>query len=71
MSVFYHNITKKLFNITDQVDFIESLDEGDVVMYTEAGNAILHPVNQEAVNELARKKTDFIKELLHNNPFKL
>lgn len=59
---FLHNITKQMFNITNEVDFIENLDEGDVLMYTESGNAILHPMNQNSINELARKKKEFVED---------
>ncbi len=43
MSIFLHNLTKNIFNETDIGDFVETLEKGDKIMYTESGNALIEP----------------------------
>lgn len=49
---YYHNIQKRKFNITCAIDLIDSYDDGELLMYSEAGNALLHPVSNEELQEL-------------------
>jgi hypothetical protein len=61
--VYYHNITKQKFNLCDEEELMEFLDEGDILMYTESGNGIVHPVDQASINRLAKIKQDFIEAM--------
>lgn len=37
--MYYHNITKRIYNESDMFDFMAEYSEGDIVKYTEYGNA--------------------------------
>jgi len=51
---YYHNISKGLYNETEVVDFIEEYDEGDILLSTEAGNALVTPVTSAELSDLRR-----------------
>ncbi len=43
--IFYHNITKQLFNITDIDDLLAESKSGDLIMFSESGNALIQPLD--------------------------
>lgn len=43
-TIFYHNITKNILNCTDKEAFALKMDEGDTVVYSASGEAILYPI---------------------------
>lgn len=55
---YYHNITKKDFNVTDVTDLIDAYSEGDLIVQTEAGNALVSEVTEQELTELINKAHD-------------
>tara|TARA_R100000656_G_scaffold122724_1_gene98552 strand:- start:155 stop:367 length:213 start_codon:yes stop_codon:yes gene_type:complete len=52
LKVFYHNITQGTYNETCIVDLMDAYQEGDVLMKSEAGNALVHPVTKDEMKQL-------------------
>ena len=52
MKTWYHNITKQIFNESDLDDFFEDYDEGDVIMKSEDGCAIINPVTEQELKNM-------------------
>ena len=50
--VFYHNITQKEFNIGCLIDFLESYNDGDLIMKSQAGCALLEPITDQELKDL-------------------
>jgi hypothetical protein len=41
ISYWFHNITKGIYNESHLDDFIECIDDGDIIKFTENGNALI------------------------------
>jgi hypothetical protein len=41
ISYWFHNITKNIYNESDLGDFVESVEVGDVIKFTENGRSII------------------------------
>ena len=41
ISYWFHNITKGIYNESDLGDFVECVDDGDIIKFTENGNALI------------------------------
>lgn len=41
ISYWFHNVTKGIYNESDLDDFIECVDNGDVIKFTENGNSLI------------------------------
>ena len=52
MKTFYHNITKNLLNETDESEFLDYYEDGDVVYTTVSGVAILELLTSEEITNL-------------------
>lgn len=52
MKTWYHNITKGSYNIHDEIDLIDGYDEGDIILFTTDGCAILNKLGNESLTQL-------------------
>ncbi len=52
MRTWYHNITKQVFNESDLDDFFEEYTEGDKIMQSEDGCAIINEVTEEELKKM-------------------
>lgn len=46
MKTFYHNLTKAVLNEPTLIDFLESVDDGDLVYFSRTGNALLYNIEK-------------------------
>ncbi|WP_116787649.1 hypothetical protein [Flavobacterium psychrotrophum] len=58
--IYYHNLTKGIFNENDLGDAVESADPGDVIKFTARGCAIVFDINAPAEDE--GEEYDYVRE---------
>lgn len=59
---YYHNVTRDQLNETDVVDLIESMHMGDIILWSETGNACVHRLTDKELGELQAEVSEFYKE---------
>jgi accessory colonization factor AcfC len=64
---FYHNLTSRQYNVTDLNDFIECIAEGDSVVYTEAGNALIQEFKDKERIDLWNRWFEYYKNKQDDN----
>ena len=52
MKTFYHNITKGNYNETDEFDLMDNYEDGDVILVTYGGCALLEPIDPDELGEI-------------------
>ena len=60
--IYYHNITQKKYNETEIIDLIEGMKEGDLILWSEAGNACVEELTEVELKELQKRVDDYYKE---------
>ena len=66
ISYWFHNITKGIYNESHLDDFIECVDEGDVIKFTENGNALIRDLYEltkyEDVSDHINIRSEFFEK---------
>ena len=60
---YYHIPTKHILNETCEIDLIDNYDESDEVYYSEAGNALLHRVDEDHLERLINDHKEYHEDL--------
>lgn len=55
---YYHNVTQEKFNETEIIDLIEEMNEGDLILWSEAGNACVEKLTKEELRDLQNQYED-------------
>lgn len=63
ISYWFHNITKGIYNESDIDDFIECIDDGDIIKFTENGNALVRDLFEITKYEDPSDHEDIRKEI--------
>jgi hypothetical protein len=60
--IYYHNVTQKKYNETEIVDLIDEMKEGDVILYSEGGNALIKELAEWGLKEMQKQVNEYYKE---------
>lgn len=52
MKLYYHNVTKGIYNETDLGDLKDNYSDGDTIVSTQSGNAIVTELSKTEVKRL-------------------
>lgn len=63
MKKYYHNITQEKFNETEIVDLVELMNEGDLILWSESGNALLNKLTEVELEEIKSQVDEFYSRL--------
>ena len=67
ISYWFHNITKGIYNESDLEDFVETVDDGDIIKFTENGNALIRDFHEltkyESEGDHDNIRKDFFEKL--------
>jgi hypothetical protein len=66
-AIFYHNITKHIFNISSLEELIEKMDVGDEIKKTVSGNAMVGSLSDQEFTELHSLLQNHIINEFHND----
>jgi len=56
---YYHNVTQEKFNETEVIDLVEEMNDGDVILWSEAGNACVSILTEMELKELQKQVDDY------------
>ena len=69
--IWYHNVTKGMWNVSSAQDIIDEMDSDDDIKFSEAGNALVFDMKEEGPLETKGQydqvRIDFADWIRHDN----
>lgn len=60
--IFYHNLTQEKFNETELIDFMDDYENGDRIVKTEAGCALLEEITPDELRQMKIRHQEYYEE---------
>ncbi len=61
--ILYHNVTQGKYNETESIDLVDEMNENDLILWSESGNACIHKLTQEELENLQKEVNDYYNDL--------
>lgn len=71
--IYYHNISKNIYNESDLGDFLSYYCNGDIIKFSKSGNSLVYDMFEENLNieserEFGQIRSEFLKEIKEFTP---